>query len=368
MDIGELRRRRLENRQTYDAALRNLEKIRDETVRLIDVTSNAKKILDEIDAEFESQTGLNSTDMAFLFFATALQCVRQYWLSNDRYRFKSDQASSKFIKKYAPVSLTGPVPYDAFKKADGWQDSSGISGINHRYTTLGHDPLLGWVFGTANILTETVTKKNILLESYDAKLLGGEYRIAGNTNIGTIFNGCYHIVISEKRYTDLAKAVAKHAIHLSSDAFTKQGLPIPLLNNILPDELVSQMLSCGIDFYSVTRGMALSTLINAIVSLVHSLFYDPVKYPNRDIYTVKTRKVLLYSNLIASVSNVLQTAVRAHTGDVKSALETFDLGGLIVTLYRIVTDVKFIQKIKREFIINEFNKRIRGEDLGLESV
>ena len=69
---------------------------------------------------------------------------------------------------------------------------------------------------------------------------------------------------------------------------------------------------------------------------------------------------MLYSNLIATTSDVIQTAIRAANGD-GAALKNIDLGGLIVTIYRLFKDVTFIQKIKEEFIMNEWDNLFEGE-------
>lgn len=357
MDIEELRRRRKEVSSVSEKTLRNIEDIANESFRVAKVAHNSREIIDNLDLEFESQTGFNSLDVKFLFFATALQCVRQYWLSNEKLRFKNDQQAGKVIKKYSPISLCGPVPYDAFKK-EGYFDNTGISGANHRYSTLGHDPLLGWIFGTANILSETVTKNNIILESYSTVLVGNEYKINGTTNIASIFANSVDRVQDD--YKDLILAIAKHALHLSSDAFTTMGLPIPVINTLSPN-LSSKLLKNGIDIYSVSRSMAMSSLINMIVAAVHGLFYDESKYHNRDIYEVKTRKIISYSNAIASASNIIYVAVSAYLGN-ERALNKLDVGGLIVTIYRLLSDSKFIREVKEEFVFGSFNKLIQGEE------
>ena len=51
------------------------------------------------------------------------------------------------------------VPYDTIKGTAAL--GLGIGGTNHRCKTLGHDPILGWVFGTANILTNTMTLSDL---------------------------------------------------------------------------------------------------------------------------------------------------------------------------------------------------------------
>lgn len=364
MDMEELRRRRKEVSSSSEKALRNMETIANESFRVAEVAHNSRDIINNLDLAFESQTGLNDLDVKFLFFATALQCIRQYWLSNDKLRFKNDQEAGKVIKKYSPISLSGPVPYDAFKK-EGFSDNTGISGANHRYSTLGHDPLLGWIFGTANILSETVTKNNAILESYSTVLIGNEYKINGTTNIEKIFADSVNRVQAD--YKDLIIAVVKHAMHLSSDAFTTMGLPIPIINTVSP-HLSSKLLKNRIDVYSVSRGIAISSLINMIIATIHGLFYDETKYHNRDIYEVKTRKILSYSNVIASASNVIVVAIGAAAGVssdnpkmIRNSLKNLDIGGLISTIYRLLSDSKFIREVKEEFVFGGFNKLIQGE-------
>ncbi|CUO55595.1 hypothetical protein [Clostridium disporicum] len=96
------------------------------------------KKIDEINEQFSKATGLNSTDVKFLFFATTLQCLRQYLISNDKFRFDTDKAGDKFISKFVPRKyediLLGSVPYDAVRKADGYKDqNTGISCANQTY-------------------------------------------------------------------------------------------------------------------------------------------------------------------------------------------------------------------------------------------
>ena len=334
-----------------DMILVDMNKIIEENRRIEDFASNARENIKEIESLFKEQTGLNGLDITFLFLATAIQCVRQYVLTNDKFRFKNDQAASKAIKKFVPISLTGPVPYDAFKK-EGFDGNTGLSGRNHRYTTLGHDPMLGWIFGTTNILSETVTKNNILLMTYNTKLVGNEYKITRPSNVVSAFSTAIDRV--RANYKDLPLAVMQHAVHMASDAFTKMGLPIPIINSISPD-LTSKLLANGIDTYSVARGFAISGFINMVVASIHGLFYKPNSDLSRDMYEVKTRKILSYSNIIASSSNMIYAAVSAD-------LKKLDVGGILQTIYRLIIDTKFIADVKAEFVYNEFASRVKGTE------
>ena len=82
---------------------------------------------------------------------------------------------------------------------------------------------------------------------------------------------------------------------------------------------------------------------------------------------MKTRKLLLYSNLIASASNVIYVAINAYMGKA-DAWKHLDFGGIAVTLYRLMTDIDFIAKVKEEFVLGGFNKMIQGEQLNLKEV
>ena len=155
--------------ERIDERLRNAQKVAEESERVADVAHDAPKILDDLDREFEQMTKLNGLDVTFLFLATAIQCVRWYVLSNIELDIKSDKENDAlvggYVKKYTPKSwhdiLLASVPYDAIRRDHVLKEageSVGLSGKNHRYMTLGHDPLAGWIFGTANILSDTLTK------------------------------------------------------------------------------------------------------------------------------------------------------------------------------------------------------------------
>lgn len=352
--LNELKRKRENLTSDSYKCLENMDKIIQESCRVADVAANSSKIIGNLELEFERITELDRVDVKFLFFATALQCARQYFMSNEKFRFDKASDGDKFInnlvpKKYEDILLQA-VPYDAFKKYEGYKDVNyGISGANHRYTTLGHDPLLGWIFGTLNILTDSVTKNNLIMESY--RVINSTH-IANSVSIFELFNEGIDYI--SKDYKLLIVSVLRQAIHLGADSFTKMGLPIPILNTVSPD-ISSKLLSdeCRIDLYSVSRGIMLSTLINSIIGAIHGLFYDSEKYINRDLYEVRTRKILSISNLMATSSNAIYCGI---TRD----FTKLDIGGMIVTIYRLVNDYKFINEVKEEFVFGKFDKLIKG--------
>ena len=355
-----LRARTEQNFKNMDNNLRNMQQIIAESSRVADVAHNSRQILDNLEAEFESQTSLNGVDIKFLFFATALQCLRQHVLSSDAFRFHDDNAPKKILKKVVPREyheiMLGSVPYDAIKGSK--QYDLKLGGKTHRARTLGHDPLLGWVFGTLNIATSTLTmNEQPLFPCYNVDGV-----ITTPTTMQKIFTDGFQLFSED--YQLIAVCVLRQAIHLGTDAFTKMGLPIPIINTISPD-FSNMLMRNRIDLYSVTRSAATAMLINEIIAAIHGLFYDDSKYTSRSLYEVKTRKILSYSNLIASTSNVLLVAINASLGN-GNALKSLDVGGIIVTIYRLIADTKFIREIKEEFVFGSFNRLIQGEKYDFE--
>ena len=73
-----------------------------------------------------------------------------------------------------------------------------------------------------------------------------------------------------------------------------------------------------------------------------------------DLYEVKTRKILGYSNAIASGSNILYVALSRD-------IQKMDIGGILVTIYRLITDYKFIKSIKKEFLEKQWYDIVMGD-------
>ena len=334
----------------------------DEEKRVAEISHNAPALIDEVDRQFSEKTKLTYTDIKLLFLAIAIQCARQYLLTNDSFRLgdqgslPSNQRGDKLMSSLLSANplipptkaeiLTGSVPYDAIKTG-AHVSGTGLSGTTHRYRTLGHDPILGWIFGTANILTNSLTKYDF--ETFQVKNMTIIRHYPLGT-LGMLQNATDYV---SKDSSLLITAVGRQAIHFGSDYFTKQGLPVPLIATVNND-LAKAMTGGSIDLWSGTRGGALSGLINALIACIHRLFYREEIDGSQSLYEVRTRKILSYSNAIATTSNVVITA---FSGDLKR----LDVGGMLVTLHRLISDQKFIHDIKRDFLKNEICKMVVGD-------
>jgi hypothetical protein len=355
----------------------SMQDIANESFRVADYLHNAKQTLDNLDAEFEKQTELTKIDITFLFFATALQCVRQYVLTGFPERLDDQSAANStdgYVEEHSNRShrwynptlneiITNPVPFDAMYGSPDFELD--LSGKTHRQKTLGHDPILGWIFGTANIATSTLTTNNF--SSYHVKT--GEAitrdKITNKAQTPLVFYYTKEKLLNNgiEGKKIIAASIVKEAVHLKSDINTKKSLPFPIVSTFSP-ELADTLAFYGLDMANIAtigKQAAYAIAINTLIGMIHYLIHDFNKGESRKLYEVRTRKILSYSNYIASASNLLYVTISAAFGN-GNAFKKLDIGGFIVTLYRLITDAAFIQKIKEEFVFGNFIAGIRDSN------
>lgn len=343
---------------------------------------------DEINKQFSRKTSIvNETDLSFLAIATALQVTKtlvfpivaekfdygKHFDPSERlpHNDKSIEeakrkANDKFRDKHMEKHGTGhwinilyqTVPYDITK---GSKDLGiNMGGKYHRMYTLGHDPILGWVFGTANILTDCITFNNFHTNRISRvdPVSGGKKMVITPEVVfmGQMFKECYDEVRAD--FLNLPAALFAQAQHLKSDEYTKLGLPVPLLSSF-NEEFASKLyhenydaLCFARDVKIVTASFVVSKLFDIIISLMHGLFRKTDE--NKDLYEVRTRKILLISNSIASTSTIINTAITKNP-------KNLDIGSLLNTITHLFSDMRFIARIKQEFIENEISSRLQKE-------
>lgn len=333
----------------------HLEQVEHEYQRVAELSGQAGLVINQIDKDFKEKTKLDTKDIVILFLAVGLQCARQYLLTNEKYRITANEGDKMIEGLLSPLPptwqevLTQSVPYDAIRTGSHISQSTGLAGTTHRYRTLGHDPLLGWVFGTANIMTNALTKYD--LETFYVKKMV----IVGHfpSGIKGMMEKAYEWGKNSPQL--LIASVARQAVHFGSDYFTKQGLPVPLISTVNNELAQKMIVNWHIDMWSITRGAAVATLINQLIAVIHQLFYNSGRDGSEQLYEVRTRKILSYSNVIASGSNVIISAFSKDMGKL-------DVGGMLVTLYRIVNDYRFINQVKKDFLEKELYNQIVGTE------
>ena len=370
--------------------------------------------IERIHNEFAAKTKLSKVDIAFLMVATALQTAR--WIiiqqimgdlgetvdSSDRIHNKEGDKQKKkevhdwnekkkdhenktsqngyptwkdiIFGQYERVDgcgkSKGVCPYDAQENAPAGFDDGGRG--NHRVHTLGHDPILGWIFGTANLMTCTISlSKKFGFATYNVEYPGGRFSDVPTSMIKMFYD------VFESTKEDkfrLAAALFAQYAHLKSDVFTDRGLPVPIIE-AFSEELAGKLYSEQYDALCLLRDIkivgaqaAISIIINMIIGFVHGLFYNKDKDGRREHYEVRTRKILLYSNTISTSLNLAYIGINAAAGNEGEALKKLDLGGLLVTLYRLFSDVRFITRVKEQYIKEELDKVTKDAIAELDSM
>ena len=170
-------------------------------------------------------------------------------------------------------SKDSKVPYDAQDNRHTTIRVEGLSAYYHRLLQLGHDPLLGFVFGVADILngkTTTIDKMgNIVSQVMDN--------------------------YADRKESTIFAALAKQILHFKSDVTTSMGLPVPLmaLFNLLQfgsigeeeqtiAEIVQGMYYEGYDFIHFCSMSVSAMLVEVIVRLCYAIKRKAEGHPRKD--------------------------------------------------------------------------------------
>ncbi|OBZ09043.1 hypothetical protein A8L34_23135 [Bacillus sp. FJAT-27264] len=100
------------------------------------------------------------------------------------------------------------VPYDASHSGSLHESVAGLGPRTHRYQSLGHDPLLGFIFGTMDIMKSQFTTVDKF-----GRLIVQNIDIAGKDTVGM----------------NIFEALSRVFGHMKSDIATSAGLPAPLM-------------------------------------------------------------------------------------------------------------------------------------------
>ena len=375
--------------KALDNTISSLDDIQKETKRLHSIAINTTNILTDLDEEFSKRTSLGWQDIKFLFAATALQCIRIYVINT---LTKVQPAGTGNVKEnflhkiqgkllgtlndgvplspapyYAPlmqICTARGVPYDATRFKD--INHGFFKEANHPFATFGHDPIVGLIVGTSNILTNTITCRSkgplpvpiTCHVEYDMDLK--------NPCIGDVCSTIEALKAAAYRIDNdavsIVAALIKQIIHIGTDLYTPCGIQIPGANLILDNryaEELTKYVSAG-DFIKIGVSYQIFNLINMFISSLHMLTCQSTSHRDKELHHVKTMKILEYSNIIATGSNVIINAVRFYFGDGK-ALKDIDFAGLIGTIMMLVRNDEIKRKIKREFIFGEYERMVTGD-------
>lgn len=361
----------------WEASISEKKRIEKQLITHNRVVRKVDFLIDDIDREFAKKAKLDIKDMQFVFLATSLQVIRQLLLTRfvmrvdhraaERFAVKpKEKLSSINIKEkdmsglyYASMQdiiLKPGVPYDI--TADLTINKAHLSGNNHRNKTWGHDPVFGYIFGTANILTNTLTYSSIsgnkLMEigcittKHVGYVQNGQGRnipsMIEMANTGTMFLSTLDRL--KQQPIAVGAAVLKQYAHIKSDEYSKLGLPLPG-TNLAPN--ISRFLTeAGLDYANIktiSMQAMCAELINYIIRVLYFLYSKKTKSKEMDIARVKANRIITISGLL---EEVIVTSCALLIKDPNM----LDIGNLLILIKNIMCDIKFRNQIEEQFIQN----------------
>lgn len=384
-----------------------VKEIQENTQNVLTSLNNLDKELSDIDKEFYCKTGIaNPKDMLFLWFGVALQCTR--WIlipsidedtftptTDDRKPSQTEgrkdktgtgkQIDTKYNKENPYPDnkeiMLLPVPFDAMKGTEDivipgvTEYGKQIYSKNHHSATLGHDPIIGQVVGTMNILTRSITFHDTLATTRKVVILHGRTQEVIKDPYGIPFmidDAISSLTIDKER---LFTALKKENLHLLSDKFTRTGLPIPFLNARTQQRLLEMKWNSKEleDVFDGSTGIAknavIAALINSVIRFLHELMYDNSKDGDEKLYKVRTERVVSISNIVAESINIGVVAAGTIVGVVtenpeliKKSVSHIDIGGVSVAIHEVARSQKLQETIRREFLEQKLDERLVGKD------
>lgn len=280
------------------------------------------------------------------------------------YLTKGDRGKSKY--RSIKDILLKPVPYDAMKTDVTCKIPVALYGKNHHAYTMGHDPVLGWIFGTMNILSGTISFN---LPNYPVYWVTSENIIEKKTNWVSFIMTCINSTKDNPKR--IGAATIRQGLHFMSDKYCKTGLPLSFATKTADEaqELIdkgwnSEEIKKYIDklFNVIKKDVSIiaiqyiiSFIINQIVYGIYMMMYDESVDGPIELYIVKAKRILSIANTIATTSNFAYVIITKKLG-------ALDIGGAIETIKLIIEEDKYRKKIKEEFIEKSFIDLINNSD------
>lgn len=181
-----------------------------EAVRLMNEEFNQIHHLDKVDVAIGALAGMVGAAVDILMVGIPEKTpegLKAGPLSNYIRDYFDRKFPEEEMQKLAN-SKESKVPFDAQDNRHTTIRVEGLSAYYHRLLQLGHDPVLGFVFGVADILTGRMTTidktgkvVSQVMENY-----------------------------ADRKETEIFRALAKQIAHFKSDVTTSMGLPVPFMS------------------------------------------------------------------------------------------------------------------------------------------
>lgn len=261
----------------------------------------------------------------------------------------SGMVSFKSIKSEGQV-LNDALPFDV-------QDNEFFS----RKDILAYHPMIGWLVGVINILTDTVTTTKLESFSVTKSLYDEQLHFEKVKNLGILLPFMFDCT---KNKDSLLAAVVRQADALKVtsapledvSAMLKETIAIEEHNSALMDkvDVFSQIIPLDLSSLhlgSVFRDVAITAFLNKLITAIHAVRYNPKVDGDMKLYTVRTNKIIAISSVIAASVNSLPALT---TEDISQV----DVSGMIMSLITVFNSTKFWIDVKADYLASTYKERI----------
>lgn len=348
-----------------------------------------------INEKFAYETRLRNKDVGILLIASAIKIVAQYYdifvlnkkeddrqIPKNKIKVDKNQTSVdafqgvdlsqladenlpnliksgkenvlKFLGDNSKISrvldkdtiLSEPVPFDI-------EDNS----LFKHQDIIGYDPILGWLFGVINFMTNTVTTKKLnsftIHNSNNGKVFVGE-------KISTPIHVLYPIVrnINENKYSIVAAVIREaDVLNITHSPYSTVSKLFGIIQNEIDkkEKLISNAQSFSplkkIDLSKILKESTLLSFIDILVAAVCSVFYEPDLDGNENYYAIRMHKIILISNAFTAIANNIPVIMTKKVSDI-------DFSSILNTLLSLFHSSKFWIDIKTQYLVSEHKKII----------
>ncbi|MBR4864297.1 MAG: hypothetical protein IKU07_06960 [Oscillospiraceae bacterium] len=356
--------------EAHKAGFKN---VRPETMLTDEELAFACRATKKLDDEFALKTGMTEEDMYFAIAAAGAQVL---------FRLVAKAIAGGQLVAALPSTGKGvqkgkntELAIRPGKTVNRYVEDGGVSCksyILHSHTPfdvaengrvqrgeiLGYHKIMGWIFGVANILTDTVTMSN--LKSYAVRHSGDVRR---KNVLGEQVSTLADVIVPMVRL-DLSKKDNKYAV-VAAVFREAEEQGILKVTPHMTDRLLDMSLTVGEKserFAETSKGLveiigdiaidaaaelAAISLVNIIISAIHTAMYTP-KDGEVEHVAIRTNRILVISNVIASIicSFVDKNDIGTH------------VSGAVASIGTILMSEKFYVEMKAKFLTEHYTPEL----------
>ena len=249
----------------------------------------------------------------------------------------------------------------------------------------GFHPQIGWLIGVINLLTNTVTTYKLdTFSVVPAMMTGLPMEMGFPMEAGQISSAGLSIQVGQELSTALhvllpvAQNCAGHKDSLMAAIVREAGVlginraPMEdvaaIMENTMYFERQNQTMldhmSLATDLFSIdllrlVGDTGITAFLDLLISAIHAIHYDPEVDGDKNLYAIRTNRILTLSQLMSTLTNSAKALLTENPLDI-------DIGGILMTFLKGVNSTSFWINIKAEYLVSEYKAMIDEENKKLD--